>query len=818
MAKEIKLFNNLDREVPALKKDVVLRTKSGVYYAWKGEELEKSNSSQEIINGLKAPLIIEQTGNDYVCVLLDFEDGGDYISVFKVFAHRLKVNDFKDKNSVGISTVPAEPRQSAATRAEEFRFYKDRKVLRVEYVLFRDGTYIRGIQNPQYVHSNRWGENWGRFGAQMDASCLNAAGNAAILNEVDDYGHRHYLIEGEVNLDDLAVEISKTNKKGFSPSCFKYMDASLGRVHNVLSYDSESLILSERTRDMIRKFYEDSEKEVLDFFKQKHPRGIETMEDLIEFCASPTPKAAKTQLLKMENTQKRCDDLFAKLSFNREGQGGLVFDREGDKIFATRVKYSEYYYNSGDAILVFDVKTKKKELYVKVRGEQPKKLIPSLDSILKWFEYSPSRDWYRNELTGEWVSNFIPNPPVLYLKDGEEIFQGTNVEALEKCDPILKSWSIVSCNNSSAFEGTKTVQELVKHCVETFWAVLFGDNIIEQLIKAGMPLLALTKLRGDNFIDQDVTARRWKVCGIGFHGKGKNLKDCFNLSINQLRLVEQYITQRLAEGNKDIVPNLYKADSVLGAPLNRMSQETFKEVMGFPITARKFNQWSEFSWYMVSQETNLVKLLTSKMKLKDFISWYNKGWDFNEYEDYLTMRESLKKYSVEANRPDLFSEVAFPIKAASPEVVKTLHDEVSKVYHDYKDKAKIALFDKAVKEAKSLEFEDKKLGLCVVSPEQIKDVPEEGRALHHCLTGPVWIDKIAERKSVILFIRRIADKKKSFFSVELTPDGSIRQCHGLQNCNPTEEVIQFLRHWADAKKGICKESIRRSYSLLCAPR
>lgn len=814
MAKEIKVFRNLEQEVPALKKDIVLRTKSGVYYAWKGEELEKSNSSQEIINGLKAPLVVEQTGNDYGCVLLDFEDRGDYISVFKVFAHCLRVKDFKDKKRVGISTVPGEPRQSSATGAEEFRFYKDRKVLRVKYVLFRDGTYIRGIQNPQYVHFNRWR----CFGAQMDASCLNAAGNTTILNEVDDAGHRHYLIEGEVNLDDLAFRITKTNNKGFSPSCFKYMDVSLGRVHNVLSCDSESLILSERTQNMIKEFYKDSEKGVSELFKQKHPRGIETMKDLIEFCASPTPKAAKAQLLKVESAQKRCDDLFAKLSFNREGQGGLTFDREGDKIFATRVKNSENYYATGDAILIFDVKTKKKEFYVKVGGGQPKKLIPSLYSILKWFEYSPAMGWYRDQLTGERGLNFIPNPPVLYLKDREEIFQGTNVEALEKCDPILKSWSIVSYNNSRAFEDTKTVQDLLKHCVETFWAVLFGGNITEQLIKAGMPLLALTKLRGDNFIDQDVATCRWRVRGIVFHGKAKNLKDCFGLSIGQLRLVEQYIAQRLVEGNRDVVPNLYNADSVLGTPLNRMSQETFKEVMEFPITARKFNQWSEFSWYMVSQETNLVKLLTSKMKLKDFISWYSKGWDFNEYEDYLTMRESLKKYSVEANRPDLFSEVAFPIKAASPEVVKTLHDEVSKVYHDYKDKAKIALFDKAVKEAKSLEFEDKKLGLCVVSPEQIKDVPEEGRALHHCLTGPVWIDKIAERKSVILFIRRIADKKKSFFSVELTPDGSIRQCHGLQNCNPTEEVIQFLRHWADAKKGVCKESIRRSYSLLCAPR
>ena len=69
----------------------------------------------------------------------------------------------------------------------------------------------------------------------------------------------------------------------------------------------------------------------------------------------------------------------------------------------------------------------------------------------------------------------------------------------------------------------------------------------------------------------------------------------------------------------------------------------------------------------------------------------------------------------------------------------------------------------------------------------------EGRALHHCVGS--YIDRVAEGRCLIVFVRRVEEPKKPYVTVEVR-DGKIAQIHGDHNSDPTEEVKKFVDLWS----------------------
>jgi hypothetical protein len=84
----------------------------------------------------------------------------------------------------------------------------------------------------------------------------------------------------------------------------------------------------------------------------------------------------------------------------------------------------------------------------------------------------------------------------------------------------------------------------------------------------------------------------------------------------------------------------------------------------------------------------------------------------------------------------------------------------------------------------------------LMPPKTASEIVKEGHALHHCVH--TYVERVAEGRCVILFVRRSDNIKAPYYTVEIQ-DNRIIQVHGLHHRKPTPEVTQFLSMWK-AKK------------------
>lgn len=81
-------------------------------------------------------------------------------------------------------------------------------------------------------------------------------------------------------------------------------------------------------------------------------------------------------------------------------------------------------------------------------------------------------------------------------------------------------------------------------------------------------------------------------------------------------------------------------------------------------------------------------------------------------------------------------------------------------------------------------------GLFIRQPNSMKEIVNEGKALHHCVGG--YAQRHAFMKLHIMFIRRADKPDAPFYTVEVTLLGEIKQVRGLRNCKTTPEVDAFI--------------------------
>jgi DNA-directed RNA polymerase subunit RPC12/RpoP len=94
------------------------------------------------------------------------------------------------------------------------------------------------------------------------------------------------------------------------------------------------------------------------------------------------------------------------------------------------------------------------------------------------------------------------------------------------------------------------------------------------------------------------------------------------------------------------------------------------------------------------------------------------------------------------------------------------------------------------------EFEDE--NYAIVAPRGIEDIIVEGKILQHCMDKTDrYFDRINQRESYILFLRKKDDIKKPYYTLEVEPNGTIRQKRTLgDRQNPDiKEAAKFLEKW-----------------------
>lgn len=86
----------------------------------------------------------------------------------------------------------------------------------------------------------------------------------------------------------------------------------------------------------------------------------------------------------------------------------------------------------------------------------------------------------------------------------------------------------------------------------------------------------------------------------------------------------------------------------------------------------------------------------------------------------------------------------------------------------------------------------------VAVPSCIEEIMMEGEQLHHCAGGSerYW-ERIERRESYVLFLRRTSNPEKPYYTLEIEPDGTVRQKRTMYDRQEAdiENAKKFLQRW-----------------------
>ena len=110
-------------------------------------------------------------------------------------------------------------------------------------------------------------------------------------------------------------------------------------------------------------------------------------------------------------------------------------------------------------------------------------------------------------------------------------------------------------------------------------------------------------------------------------------------------------------------------------------------------------------------------------------------------------------------------------------------------------------FEAAAEKAKAYEVQGDEY--VIIAPHQIPDLQREGRVLCHCVGKMGYDKKMADGKSLIMFLRHADTPSEPFVTIEYSLDRKmLLQAYGLNDSRPDDNVYAFINHWASLVKKI----------------
>ena len=160
------------------------------------------------------------------------------------------------------------------------------------------------------------------------------------------------------------------------------------------------------------------------------------------------------------------------------------------------------------------------------------------------------------------------------------------------------------------------------------------------------------------------------------------------------------------------------------------------------------------------------------------VDYHSMNAVITDYHDYLRMCKELQ-YDVK-NSFVLF-----------PHMLKDAHDSAAKTLMDrHTAEQEKAIADSFDEWQKRYQYQSKEL--MMIPPHSAKEIADEGAALHHCVRH--YVKKVAEKESVILFVRNVDEPDKSLCTVEVR-DGQVVQTRGFDNEDPPAKIKAFIERW-----------------------
>ena len=144
------------------------------------------------------------------------------------------------------------------------------------------------------------------------------------------------------------------------------------------------------------------------------------------------------------------------------------------------------------------------------------------------------------------------------------------------------------------------------------------------------------------------------------------------------------------------------------------------------------------------------------------------------------------------------------------------HDRTARAIIIENDKKAAEQLEKADSQRSWLPYLDKERGLAVVLPRAISEIVEEGRALEHCVAS--YAERHAKGVLHIVFLRKLSEPLKPYYTIEVSTDGRIVQCRGFANnvvrnggTPKPQEIIDFEKDYQKYLIEALAESKRKKH-------
>lgn len=145
--------------------------------------------------------------------------------------------------------------------------------------------------------------------------------------------------------------------------------------------------------------------------------------------------------------------------------------------------------------------------------------------------------------------------------------------------------------------------------------------------------------------------------------------------------------------------------------------------------------------------------------------------DIQFYCDYL---ENCKKLGCDMNDPIIrFPPHLVPAHNRAVEAVNAIREENERKRLEEQNKK----LEKISEWRKKLEFSSG--DLFIRQPASVQEIVAEGNALSHCVGG--YANRHANGDTTIMFLRKKSEPDRPFFTIEVSNDYKIAQCHGYKN-------------------------------------
>ena len=137
------------------------------------------------------------------------------------------------------------------------------------------------------------------------------------------------------------------------------------------------------------------------------------------------------------------------------------------------------------------------------------------------------------------------------------------------------------------------------------------------------------------------------------------------------------------------------------------------------------------------------------------------------------------------------------VREKYPKYLETEHRIMIKLHKQVQQKIDQENWNAAAAKASELEYEGQTY--VIIAPKTPTDMYDEAQQQSNCLRS--YVPSVTNGKCLILFMRCRKTPEKSLVTIEVLPDGTIRQAYRAFNHDPSHEEKDFIRKWAE-KKGL----------------